>query len=1044
MESPKGASFQRKGIPDAGVECYTTLPDGSEWGWQAKYFDALGDSQWSQLDKSVKTALDKHPSLVRYFVCIPLNRPDARTNGRKSAMDRWNKHIKKWNGWAEEALGKSVEFVWWGSSELLDQLSKTEHVGRVYFWFGERGFDNVWFRNRLDEALKAAGPRYTPEVHVDLPIARELDIFGRTNSAFDEIKSLAKGIREAHNQIDRSDRKDLDRAVSIDSLLQATQAVLDDFTEIKLLSAGELPFHDIAKKIAIAEPKTREVEKALSQYAREQEARHEENGSQRYQETPFRNLLHVLLTVATLPRHPFNADFLDKGLRRNSMLARDAWWSTYLHRAWKGQSSVDRLVDWASGISPEIALDDRVVLLCATTLAWMLTASNRFLRDRATKALVCLLTGRIKAVERLVDRFFDVDDPYVRERVYAVAYGVVMRSNDRAEVGAVAMRVYERVFAEGSPPAHILLRDYARGVIERARYLGSEIDVDEQLIRPPYTSTWPKIPNEEEIQPYLADWDRDVQDIGELDRTRNVIEASVMSLDFARYVIGTNSSYFSRSWLSVRLDEEPWCSPDARMEALLSKLDVSVRSAWEEYKEADYQRRKPRLILPKNGRNLSINTEDDPDTPDSEQTPGLLFKKFLSGLNLTQRREIDSILQLRHKKGGGYQPRLDLKMIQRYVLWRVFDMGWTVERFGEFDRFMSDGNYGREARKAERMGKKYQWIAYHEILACIADHYQYREQYGGNDGDRQYEGPWQASLRDIDPSNILSSTPSSKSWDGHTPSWWAPSYSAWDEDTNRDWIACEHDIPDVADLFIVSNPKDKTRWINVQGFFDWMQPSPANTESSYMNRRHLWFQCIGYFLRDQDVEAFMAWAKGVDFWGRWMPESPRNYRLFLGEYGWSPAFRYFNRLYGEDNWIKPNHDCPVSIRNAAFEYLQESGGFDCSIDEGYTLRLPTVEFANQLGLTWTGKGAGYVDRDGKVAAFDPTAYEDGSGALLLREDLVKRYLKNENFALCWAVLGGKEVPDGSFGMSHHGEQKMSGVYVYTCQGAPRGFLNRRR
>lgn len=44
-ESPPGARFERKGPPDAGVECYVVLGDGSEWGWQAKYFDGLGDSQ---------------------------------------------------------------------------------------------------------------------------------------------------------------------------------------------------------------------------------------------------------------------------------------------------------------------------------------------------------------------------------------------------------------------------------------------------------------------------------------------------------------------------------------------------------------------------------------------------------------------------------------------------------------------------------------------------------------------------------------------------------------------------------------------------------------------------------------------------------------------------------------------------------------------------------------------------------------------------------------------------------------------------------------
>ena len=186
-ELPSDAKFERKSVPDAGVECYCVQPDGTEWGWQAKYFDSLGSSQWSQLDHSVKTALDKHPALVRYFVCVPMDRPDARIEGQKSAMQRWDEHVEKWQCWAADR-GMNVEFVWWGSSELLDMLSRTEHIGRVHFWFGNRGFDQAWFQGRLGEAIDAAGPRYTAEIHIDLPIARELETFARTGSSFDRIR----------------------------------------------------------------------------------------------------------------------------------------------------------------------------------------------------------------------------------------------------------------------------------------------------------------------------------------------------------------------------------------------------------------------------------------------------------------------------------------------------------------------------------------------------------------------------------------------------------------------------------------------------------------------------------------------------------------------------------------------------------------------------------------------------------------------------------------------------------------------------------------
>ena len=196
--------------------------------------------------------------------------------------------------------------------------------------------------------------------------------------------------------------------------------------------------------------------------------------------------MDTLITVSSVPGHPFNVEFLDRRLRRDDMPERDAWWSTYLHHIWGDEGPVDRLVEWASNISPSDTVDEEVVDLAATTLAWMLPTPNRFLRDRPTKALVALLTGRLKSLDRLVNRFADVDDPYVVERIYAVAYGVAMRSNNATGIGRVAQSVYRHVFADGTSPAYLLLKDYARGVIERAAYLGAARDLDLGLVRPPY------------------------------------------------------------------------------------------------------------------------------------------------------------------------------------------------------------------------------------------------------------------------------------------------------------------------------------------------------------------------------------------------------------------------------------------------------------------------------------------------------------------------------------------------------------------------------
>ena len=132
--------------------------------------------------------------------------------------------------------------------------------------------------------------------------------------------------------------------------------------------------------------------------------------------------LDTLVAVSTVPGHPFNANFLDRILRELKMPDRDALWSIGLHEARETGKAVDSLLDWALTLSLDTPVEDEVVALAATTLSWMFSASNRPLRDQSTKALVSLLTSRLELTARVVESFGEVDDPYIVERIYAVAY----------------------------------------------------------------------------------------------------------------------------------------------------------------------------------------------------------------------------------------------------------------------------------------------------------------------------------------------------------------------------------------------------------------------------------------------------------------------------------------------------------------------------------------------------------------------------------------------------------------------------------------------
>ena len=66
---PCRRKFVRNGKPDGGVECYWILEDGSIVAWQAKYFcNSFSDSQYQQIDGSVKEALNTYPNLRRYII----------------------------------------------------------------------------------------------------------------------------------------------------------------------------------------------------------------------------------------------------------------------------------------------------------------------------------------------------------------------------------------------------------------------------------------------------------------------------------------------------------------------------------------------------------------------------------------------------------------------------------------------------------------------------------------------------------------------------------------------------------------------------------------------------------------------------------------------------------------------------------------------------------------------------------------------------------------------------------------------------------------
>lgn len=194
--------FIRKGPPDAGVEAFYVNEDGTEWGWQAKYFTtSLTSSQWVQVKESFITAVNAHPHLSQYFVCIPVDRSDARKNQQKSSLTKWNDFVNACNHYIHQIKHRRVNIVYWGNAELTNMLIQNENFGLIRYFFQKDFFDLEWFSSKVIQSIKNLGPRYTPTLNYHLPLAHNFEALRRTPDIRNEIKVTPEKLIEATRDV---------------------------------------------------------------------------------------------------------------------------------------------------------------------------------------------------------------------------------------------------------------------------------------------------------------------------------------------------------------------------------------------------------------------------------------------------------------------------------------------------------------------------------------------------------------------------------------------------------------------------------------------------------------------------------------------------------------------------------------------------------------------------------------------------------------------------------------------------------------------------
>ena len=729
----------------------------------------------------------------------------------------------------------------------------------------------------------------------------------------------------------------------------------------------------------------------------------------------------LLISVGTEPANKFNARYLHRRLMRKSMPARDASWSILL-AALALDGPVGTLISWATRSSHE-RIDEERILLAGTMLTWFLTTSHREVRDKATKALARLLTGRLPLGARLLNQFATVNDPYVQERLLAACYGAALQGGPVEGLTELVGAVFNTVFSDGTPPENALSRDHALGILEYAVHRGAlPASIDITRARPPYPSPWPiEYVSDELIETY-----RDRR--GGIEGAGDIAGSTVDRGDFGEYVIRRIVS----AWSPAPLGTTPLPTNSDTFKSWEQDFGASASAAQVEAYAAYLQ-----------ALAASLKVRHRADAPET-----VSLREAERSLQCAMTDEQWEDFRVRAKdmveypRPGWDNPehpaRFNTPWAQRWICKRAHELGWTTRRFGAFDRRFP--SHGRSDHRVERIGKKYQWLALQELVARMADNLAFVEGRWEYDACRwpEYKGAQQMGLRDIDPSLLVTRT-HHDGWKEWGRTWWVPidpQLRPVGAHERIAWLHSETDLLNRSALIDLVDPGTGRKWLALNGFSKWI--GWAMRDGHREMQRDTWFRLRCFVVaRAHEEQIVNALTDRLHLDGRSLPYMEVPFQFYLGEFPWHPDIIGLE----QQEWPLPPDSPLAPVYPAVATYTREQSGYDHSIDRNIQVELPAPWLADQIGLRMKGGHSPvFVDSDGRTMFMDPSILEPGPSAALVDRGAFLLALEQRGLAAIWVIAGEKSAYGGSNGaMGFGGRRIHTAIYRLTGDGFSRCY-----
>lgn len=603
----------------------------------------------------------------------------------------------------------------------------------------------------------------------------------------------------------------------------------------------------------------------------------------------------VLISCSLKKSSPLNAEFLHSYLLDMTINERDKEWTTYINDCFGSDESrvyqiITSLLNEANFINNLVKDRDRTFLLLVL-FSWILTSSNRKLRDETSKAMIVVLKHHLDLAIPLLNKFSNVKEPYVIQRLYGIVLGSIIQSviaNKQDICSSISLFVYKNIFAKDIVYEDILLRDYARQIIEYTytyfkQNFPSEIDLEK--VRPPYRShDIPSNVKELEVPDYKGAL--------KIKNSMKITEEGALYGDFGRYVF----------------------------ESALYDFDLDC----------------------------------------------------------------------------------DKLVLKNYAMYIIFNEIGYNNALSEYDCSRSISYYPGQTDRIERIGKKYQWIAFYKTLALASDHFDLKSSGSPNENRRNYEGAWEPYVRDFDPTLVSKDLLKKQSLvDEISMKENSVEFSEKIDPNDKDLPL---NLKTITDKLTIQD--DKYEWVSLFSFFQ---------KYSGDEGKNKLITCIinGFFIKTTELQQYHKVDKKILLKAiKWTNafEVPSTYTSYLKEYPWSQSCNDLIEACNSGLEVTGGDQKINSILEKLTYsccYLLWEEEYDFSKGSSESRFLPNKDLFDKCKLSFSDSNCELINGNNEVVSISCSGHSPSFNKLVIRKDILDSYLKANGLSLIFFLKFGE-------------------------------------